>query len=184
MRGRQRWLTGRRVFIAVTLAILIYLVMGPLLVLLVASIQDTALGLDIRPPVTWTLQNYVEAFFTSSFIGVLWTTLVFTLGSLVFAFVFSFALSMLIERTDMPLRNAMFILVVAPSGIPAVILAISWSLLVNPTNGVINVFLRDLLGLNGDSGPFNIYSVPWMILVQGMALVPLTFLLITASCEG
>lgn len=184
LRGREHWLTGRRAFIAVTLGILGYLVMGPLLVLFAASFQDTVLGLDVKPPVRWTFQNYAEAFFTSSFTSVLWTTLVFTVGSLAFTFVVSFALSMLIERTDLPFRNVVFILVVAPSGIPAVILAISWSMLVNPTNGVVNVFLRDLFGLAGTTGPFNIYSVPWMILVQGMALVPLTFLLITASLRG
>jgi iron(III) transport system permease protein len=184
MRGRRRWLTGRKIFIAVTLLVLLYLVLGPLAVLIIASVQKTTLGLDIRPPVVWTLQNYIDAFLSSEFFGVLGTTVIFTVGSLLFAFVFSFALSMLIERTDIPLRNVMFLLVVAPSGIPAVILAISWSLLVNPTNGVLNVLLRRVFGLTGDAGPFNVYSVPWMIIVQGMALVPLTFLLITASLRG
>lgn len=183
-RTLRHWLTGRRVFITATLAVLLYLVIGPLLVLVTASFQDTVLGLDVRPPVPWTLQNYAAAFINSTFIEVLWTTLIFTAGSLVFAFLFSFTLSMLIERTDIPLRNLIFILVVAPSGIPVVILAISWSLLVNPTNGVLNVFLRNLFGFTGDTGPFNVYSVPWMIVIQGMALVPLTFLLITASLRG
>jgi len=184
LRGRRRWLNGRRVFVVVTLAVLLYLVLGPLLVLVLGSFQDTTLGLVIQPPVPWTLQNYADALFTSALYQVLLTTLLFTVGSLAFAFVVSFALSMLIERTDLPLKNLMFLLVVAPSGIPTVILAISWSLMVNPTNGVLNVFLRDVLGLGSTTGPFNVYTVPWMTIVQGMALVPMTFLLITASLRG
>jgi iron(III) transport system permease protein len=184
VRRRRRWLTGRTVFIVVTIAVLVYLVLGPLLVLVLGSFQDTTLGLILQPPIPWTGENYADALFNSALVDVLWTTFLFSAGSLLFAFVVSFVLSMLIERTDMPLGNLLFVLVVAPSGIPTVILAISWSLMVNPTNGVVNVALRDLFGLTGSTGPFNVYTVPWMILIQGMALVPLTFLLITASLRG
>lgn len=181
---RRRRLSGRTVFIVITTAVLVYLVLGPLLVLVLGSLQDTSLGLIVEPPIPWTIDNYVDALFRSALVDVLWTTFLFTAGSLLFAFVVSFGLSMLIERTDMPCGNLLFVLVVAPSGIPTVILAISWSLMVNPTNGVVNVALRDLFGLAGTTGPFNVYSVPWMVLIQGMALVPLTFLLITASLRG
>jgi iron(III) transport system permease protein len=184
VRRRRRWLTGRTVFIFVTIAVLVYLVVGPLLVLVLGSLQDTTFGLIVQPPIPWTGENYADAVFNSALVDVLWTTFLFTAGSLLFAFVVSFSLSMLIERTDMPLGNLMFVLIVAPSGIPTVILAISWSLMVNPTNGVVNVALRDLFGLTDSTGPFNVYTVPWMILIQGMALVPLTFLLITASLRG
>lgn len=182
--GRRRWLNGKTIFIVVTITITAYLVLGPLIVLVAGSFQDTTSGLIVQPPIPWTFQNYVDAIFESNIYNVLWTTLLFTAGSLLFAFVVSFVLSMLIERTNMPLGNLLFVLVVAPSGIPTVILAISWSLMVNPTNGVINAMLRSVFGLSGTTGPFNVYTVPWMILIQGMALVPLTFLLITASLRG
>jgi iron(III) transport system permease protein len=184
VRRRRRRLTGRTVFMLVTIAVLVYLVLGPLLVLVVGSFQDTTIGLIVQPPIPWSAKNYADVLFNSALVDVLWTTFLFTAGSLAFAFVVSFGLSMLIERTDMPWSNLIFILVVAPSGIPTVILAISWSLMVNPTNGVVNVAVRDLFGLTGSTGPFNVYTVPWMILIQGMALVPLTFLLITASLRG
>ncbi len=184
VRRRRRRLTGRTVFMVVTIAVLVYLVLGPMLVLVVGSFQDTTIGLIVQPPIPWSAKNYADVLFNSALVDVLWTTFLFTAGSLAFAFVVSFGLSMLIERTDMPWSNLIFILVVAPSGIPTVILAISWSLMVNPTNGVVNVAVRDLFGLTSSTGPFNVYTVPWMILIQGMALVPLTFLLITASLRG
>ncbi|MFL6082861.1 MAG: ABC transporter permease [Mycobacterium sp.] len=184
VRRRRRRLTGRTVFMVVTIAVLVYLVLGPLLVLVVGSFQDTTIGLIVQPPIPWSAKNYADVLFNSALVDVLWTTFLFTAGSLAFAFVVSFGLSMLIERTDMPWSNLIFILVVAPSGIPTVILAISWSLMVNPTNGVVNVAVRDLFGLTSSTGPFNVYTVPWMILIQGMALAPLTFLLITASLRG
>src|SRR3954454_7621816 len=184
VRRRRRRLTGRTVFMVVTIAVLVYLVLGPLLVLVVGSFQDTTIGLIGQPPIPWSAKNYADVLFNSALVDVLSTTFLFTAGSLAFAFVVSFGLSMLIERTDMPWSNLIFILVVAPSGIPTVILAISWSLMVNPTNGVVNVAVRDLFGLTSSTGPFNVYTVPWMILIQGMALAPLTFLLITASLRG
>src|SRR5262249_31787937 len=147
------------------------------------SFQHTIFGVQFNLPIPWTLGNYRDTFLNSKTYDTFGTTLLFSAGSLLFAFVVSFTLSMLIERTDIPFGNALFVLVVAPSGIPVVILAISWSLMINPTNGVINLFVRNLFGLHG-SGPFNIYSLPWMIVVQGMAIVPLTFLLLTASLRS
>jgi iron(III) transport system permease protein len=183
VRRRRRRLTGRTVFSIVTVGLLLYLVLGPLLVLIGSSLQDTPFGIVIRPPIPWSLENYRETFLSARTYDTFATTLLFSAGSLIFAFIVSFTLSMLIERTDLPFGNALFVLVVAPSGIPTVILAISWSLMINPTNGVVNLFVRRVLGLSGD-GPFDIYSLPWMIVVQGMAIVPLTFLLITASLRG
>ena len=85
--------------------------------------------------------------------------------------------------SSLPARGAIFVLVVAPQGIPALISAIAWSLLLNPTNGFLNLVLRSVFHTSG-AGPVNVYTLPWMVIVQGMALVPLTFLLITASLRS
>lgn len=182
-RSRRVRLNGRTIFSIVTVLVLLYLVLGPLLALIAGSFQHTIFGVDIYAPIPWSLRNYRATFGSSQTYATFGTTLLYCAGSLLFAFVVSFALSMLVERTDIPFGNALFVLVVAPSGIPVVILAISWSLMLNPTNGVVNLFVRHLLGLHG-SGPFNIYTLPWMMVVQGMAIIPLTFLLLTASLRS
>jgi iron(III) transport system permease protein len=55
-------------------------------------------------------------------------------------------------------------------------------LLLNPNNGLINVALMRVVGLQ--SAPFNIYSLPGLIFVEGMILTPLAFLIIAAAFKG
>lgn len=164
----------------VTLVVLVYLVAGPLIMLVVTTFQDTSKGVVIRPPFPWTFANITTIVASPSTYRVLGATAIFTVGALLLSFILSCILAWLIERTDLPARNTVFVLIVAPQGIPKVILAIAWSLLLNPTNGFLNTGLRSL-GLGGDSGPFNVYTMPWMIIVEGIAMVPLTFLLIAPA---
>jgi iron(III) transport system permease protein len=175
-----RGLSGRAVAIFAVTAVLVYLVLGPVLVLVLSSFKRTADALPFSPGVPWTLANFGEIVLSSSTYRVLLTTLGFAAGSLVLSFTLAIGLAWLVERTDLPLRNAFFVIVVASLGMPQVIFAIAWALLLNPTNGILNIALRALLGIDG-RGPFNSYSIPGLIFVQGLALVPITFLLITSA---
>ena len=184
---RRRWprrrISARTVINTTTILVLLYLVAGPLVMLVVTAFEDTSGGVVITPPFPWTLGNLTEVVTNTDTYSVLWTTVLFSAGGLLFALVVSLTFAWLIERTDLPARNVIFVLVVAPQGMPALISAIAWSLLLNPTNGFLNLVLRNVFSLS-DTGPINVYSLPWMILVQGMSLVPLTFLLVTASLRG
>jgi iron(III) transport system permease protein len=182
-RRRLRKPAGRTVLNVVVICVLVYLVLGPLVMLVLTAFQDTSLGVFITPPYPWSLENFRDVFGNPRLYSVLGTTMVFSGGALVFAFVVSLTFSWLVERTDLPARNTVFVLLVAPQGIPGVIMGVSWSLLLNPTNGMVNLGLRHLTGESAH-GPLNVYTLPWMIIVQGMALVPLTFLLITASLRS
>jgi iron(III) transport system permease protein len=174
---------GRTLLNTVVILVLLYLVLGPLAMLFVTAFEDTKFGVFITPPYPWTTQNLTAVFGDSETYRVLWTTLLFSAGALVFAFAVSLTFAWLVERTDLPLRNSTFVLIVAPQGIPGVIMGVSWSLLLNPTNGVVNLGLRHITG-DSSHGPLNVYSMFWMIVVQGMKLVPLTFLLVSASLRG
>jgi iron(III) transport system permease protein len=178
---RSRWrLTGRTWFIIATSAILIYLILGPLGVLIYSSFKRTVGTLPFEAESTWTLENYRQVFFSSGTYSVLWNTMIFSVGSLIVSFAISISLAWLVERTDMPFRTTVFTLVIASLGIPGVIAGIAWTLLLSPRTGMVNVWIRDLLGLGGE-GPFNVFSMGGLILVQGITLVPVTFLLITAA---
>lgn len=169
---------------AVAILIVLYLVLGPLVTLVITSLEDTSRGVRIKPPFPWTGANFRLIYASSTLYEDIGTTLLFALGTLAFAFVVAGVFAWLIERTDMPCRSLAFVLVIAPIGIPTVVLAIAWSLLLNPTNGVLNTLLRHVPGLGGGDGPVNIYSLFGMIFVNGMALVPLTFLLITPALRS
>lgn len=184
-RRRRRRLSGRAVLSFVTIVVLLYLVLGPLVMLVLAAFENTSGGVRIRPPFPWTTANFNHVFANAHTYTVLWSTIIFSAGALAFAFAVSLVFAWLIERTDLPARTTVYVLLVAPQGIPALVSAISWSLLLNPTNGFLNLVLRSVFGMSaGSRGPINVYSLPWMILVQGMVLVPLTFLLVTASLRG
>lgn len=166
--------------IVAAIGTLVYLVGGPLLMLGLASFKETHNALPFEAGVPWTLQNYVDVFLNADTYRVLIATLAFALGALAVSFGLAIALAWLIERTDLPLRNGFFVIIIAAIGMPNVIAAISWALLLNPSNGMINVGIRGLLGLSGN-GPLNVYTLPGMIFVQGLTLVPVTFLLVVAA---
>ncbi len=177
-------LPGRGLVNTLAVGLLIYLVLGPLLMLLWASVQDASMGIRVLPPIELTLVNFSTIFGDPKTYEHIISTAVFACGSLLLAYSIAISVAWLVERTDLPLRNLMYVLIVAPLGIPQVVMVIAWTLMLNPTNGVINVTLRDLLDLDVARGPFNVYSMAGMIFVQGMNLVPLTLLLISPTLGG
>jgi iron(III) transport system permease protein len=164
----------------IVVAVLAYLVIAPVLMSTISSLRLTIGVLPFESGASWSFANYAEVFLDPGTYEVLVNTLVFTAGSLVIALSLSIALAWLIERTDMPFRNVAFILVLASLGIPGVISGIAWTLLLNPTNGLVNIAIRALIP-GFDSGPLNIFSMPGLIFAQGLTMVPVTFLLITAA---
>ena len=181
---RVRRFESRTIAIVATVVVLVYLVLGPVLMLVLSSFKATDGTLPFEQGVPWTLDNYIAVLTNPGTYSVLGNTFAFALGSLALSFSLSITFAWLIERTDLPLRNALFVVIVASIGIPTVIIGIAYALLLNPTNGLVNLVLRDLLGLDTRSGPLNAYTLPGMIFVQGVTLVPITFLLVAAAFRG
>ena len=59
----------------------------------------------------------------------------------------------LLERTAIPARRWIVTLILVPMTIPSLLSAIAWIQLLDPRIGLINVVLRSVLGLSGDTGP-------------------------------
>ena len=181
LRGARN-VQGRTVAIIGIVAVLVWLVLGPVTMLVVSSFRATEGRLPISPGVEWTLDNYVTVLTNPSTYTVMWNTFLFAAGALVVSFALSITLAWLIERTDLPLRGALFVVIIASIGLPNVIAGIAYALLLNPSNGLLNIPLRGLLGMDaGAAGPLNAYSLPGMIFVQGITLVPVTYLLVAAA---
>lgn len=174
-----RRLQGRTVLAIVTVVILLYLVLAPLFLLGSTSFQTNNDNLPFAKGTKWNFANYRAVFTHGSTYTILGNTLVFALGSLAVAGVIALAFAWLLERSNIPCRSVLFVLVIAPSGMPLLISSIAWSLLLNPTNGVVNQVLDTVLGVK-----FNAYSLPGMIFVMGIGMVPLTFLLIVGSLRA
>ncbi|HUW37426.1 MAG TPA: iron ABC transporter permease, partial [Rhodocyclaceae bacterium] len=148
--------------------------MGPVLMLLLGSFSQglTAFG-------SFTLQKYVEAYTDPAFYEVIVNTVIFVLGSSLVATVLALFLAYLNNRTDIPMKFMFRIISILPMMIPHLLFAVSWALLLNPSNGMMNLAIRDVFDL--ENAPFNIYSLWGMILVEGLLDMPVAYLIIAPA---
>ncbi|MGZ5259722.1 MAG: ABC transporter permease, partial [Burkholderiales bacterium] len=110
---------------------------------------------------------------------VMLNTVIFVLGSSTLATVLALFLAYLNTRTDIPFKLLFKILSIIPMMIPHLLFSVTWALLLNPSNGMINAVLQNALSL--DSAPFNIYSLQGMILVEALLDLPVAYLIIAPA---
>jgi iron(III) transport system permease protein len=156
-------------------SVLGYLILVPLILLVVASFKPEGLILDPG----FTFKNFVEIYTGGDFLPLLGATLVFALGATGTALFFGISLAWLVERTDLPLRGLVRALIILPMATPPVLLAIGWTMLLSPRIGLFNEILKAVFGLS--QAPFNIFSFPGMIFIEGLSLTPSTFLILSPT---
>ena len=169
---------ARKIVLWATTAIIVWLVIPPIGILLFSSIRATKGFLPFEPQTAFTLNNIIYVFTTSKTLELLLNSSWYAIGSTVLGFVLAVAFAWFLERTDVPFRRILFVMILTPIAIPDVILSMSWTLLANPTTGLFNAILRWLFGLEG-IGPLNIYSIPGMIVVTGLRFAPMMYIMIS-----
>ncbi|MCC7285054.1 MAG: iron ABC transporter permease [Burkholderiaceae bacterium] len=127
----------------------------------------------------FTLAKYAEVYGDPALLDVMVNTVVFVLGSSTLSTVLAIALAYLNTRSDIPFKVLFGVLSVVPMMIPHLLFAASWALLLNPSNGMLNLAL--MRGLSLDSAPFDIYTLPGMILVEGLLDLPIAYLIIAPA---
>lgn len=155
-------------------AIVGLLTIGPVLMLLLGSFSKglTAFG-------SFTLQKYLTAYSDPAIVEVLLNTGIFVVGSASLATGLALLLAYLNTRTDIPFKFLFRIISILPMMIPHLLFAVSWALLLNPSNGMLNLALMKLFGL--EEAPFNIYTLWGMILVEGLLDMPVSYLIIAPA---
>lgn len=151
------------------------LTLAPAIMLIVGSFSE---GLGTTG--AFTLEKYARVYSDPKLYSVLWNTFLFTFGSAIIATGLAFGLAYLNFRTNAPFRGVLHLIPILSMMVPHLAFGTAWALLLNPTNGVINVFLRDTLGL----GVINIYSMPGMIFIEGLLELPVAYLVIAAAMES
>jgi iron(III) transport system permease protein len=127
---------------------------------------------------SFTLDRFREAYSTVGLGEMAFNSFTFAIGATILAVVVGTGLAHLIVRTDVPFKPLMYAASLVPLIIPGVLHTISWTFLADPVTGILNQNLIEPL----DGGhPFNVYSLPGMILVEGLHLSPLVFLIMVAS---
>lgn len=124
-----------------------------------------------------TFQYYVEVFTNPRFLHYLVNTTIFALGSAAVAIVLGVAQAWIVERTNTPLRQYVFLVAIMSLGIPNVLYTVSWLLILGKA-GPFNALLKLMTG--STEAVFNVYSMLGMILVEGLGWAPLAFLLISS----
>jgi iron(III) transport system permease protein len=128
---------------------------------------------------TFTLSKYVSAYSDPALLEVIWNTVIFVVGAAITATTLALFLAYLNIRTDIPCKFIFGIISIIPMMIPHILFSVSWALLLNPSNGILNLVLKELFFL--DSAPFNIYSLPGMIMVEGLLDLPIAYLIIAPA---
>ncbi|MDZ4164823.1 MAG: iron ABC transporter permease [Smithellaceae bacterium] len=128
---------------------------------------------------TFTLDKYVKGYSDAAFGTIIGNTLIFTMGTALVSTILALFLAYLNTRTNIPFKFLFGVISIIPMMIPHILFAVSWALLLNPSNGIINLFLQDLFGL--ENSPFNIYSLAGMIMVEGLLELPIAYLIIAPA---
>ncbi len=151
-----------------------FLTVCPVVMLTLGSFSEglTAFG-------SFTLDKYIDAYTNPALFQVIVNTVIFVLGSSTLATVLALFLAYLNTRTDIPFKFLFRILSIIPMMIPHLLFSVSWALLLNPSNGMMNIVLKNALFL--ESAPFNIYSLWGMILVEGLLDLPIAYLIIAPA---
>lgn len=146
----------------------------PVLMLVLGSFSEglTAFG-------QFTTDKYVAAYTDPAFFEVIANTAIFVIGTSCLSTLLALFLAYLNTRTDIPFKGLFRVISIVPMMIPHLLFAVSWALLLNPSNGLVNLALKQAFGL--DAAPFDIYSLWGMILVEGLLELPIAYLIIAPA---
>lgn len=168
-------LDQQKVVLALLLAVVSVLVLGPVLLLIRTSLAPSeAMPLET---LEFTLKNYVQLLQSPRTLSLVWNTAVYALSSMTIGVAIATAIAWCTERTDMPGRILVRILMFAWMMVPALVVGFGWILLLNPGNGALNVMFRELFGFLQPI--LTIYSFWSLIIVTSFAVVPTAFVMIS-----
>ena len=161
-------------------ALLLWVVAAPIIMLVLSSLREG----NFITPGAFTLGNYRTVYLNQLTYPALLNTLIYATAVSAISLTFATIFAWLVERTDMPGTNWAWTMMLLPLAMPGILRSMSWILLLSPRSGIINIYLRDYLSLFGvqlETGPFNIFTLPGMIFVEGMSGSTTLFLLMVGA---
>ena len=182
--GRWRELAqGHRLLAAGALVAAAYLLAPPLVFTFYAAFRAPADRLPFEQGTSWGFGNLTAIYTSGALQSTLVDTSIFVAGSVALALAIGFTLAWLVERTDLPRRNVVFVLLLFPLMMPSLVTTMGWLLLLGERVGAVNVAIRTVLPF-WKAGPFDVFSMYGMVVVQGLSLVSLAFLFASAGLRN
>lgn len=112
------------------------------------------------------------------------STLILGFGGLVVGMVMGTILALCAYSMTPRLRSFLEYLPVLPMIIPSVAHVIGFVFLFSPENGYVNSFLRWTPFFDGDSGPVNVYTLPWIIFYTGTHLAAFVYMFVYTGLKN
>ncbi len=151
-------------------------VLAYLIVLPLVRLQILAFGHGARA--------YSEAFSEPGIWKTVWQTVELALGSLAIALILGTALAWASTMLS-PKFWFLRILPILPIVVPAIASVLGWSFLFSPHPGYLNTLLRHLPWWHHlYEGPVDIYTLPWILIITGLALTSFIYLFVSAGFEN
>lgn len=161
---------SRRRGIVLPLALLVgcgYLIVVPLIRLQQVALEDGASG-------------YRRAADVDGLGSIIATTVALALGSVAIAMVLGVSLAWASTRLHPGMRWLASVPLL-PIIMPAIASVTGWVFLFAPRTGYLNTALRRLPFFNGDTGPVDIYTVPWIVVVTGLGLTSFVYVFVRSG---
>jgi iron(III) transport system permease protein len=150
---------------------IVYLVVMPLYRIQAVALENGAHG-------------YKTAFGASTFGETLRRTFLLALGSLAIGLVLGTGLAWAATRVSHRWRILATIPIV-PIVVPAVANVTGWVFMLSPGPGYLNALLRKLPWWDHlESGPIDIYTMPWIIILTGLGLTAFVYLFVSAGLRN
>jgi iron(III) transport system permease protein len=156
-------------------AALCLLIVLPIAWLVVVAITDRAGNL--------TLGNFRTLFTDPAFVEPLLTTLIIAGSVSIVCCLVAAPMGWIVARTDMPLRQAVRILVMASFVTPPFLGAVAWEILAAPNSGLLNQLYRAVTRQGPEAVLFDIYTLTGLIFVICCYTFPYVFVLVANALD-
>ncbi|KAA9160700.1 iron ABC transporter permease [Amycolatopsis acidicola] len=179
--GRLRRLMridGRLSLVGVFVTLGLLLIAIQLVMLVVSATNDISLFDGYQAG----LRNFSEVFRNPVFWPTIRNTLVLGLGSVAIMLLLAVPFAWMYARTNLRGRGLLLVLLTVQIAMPGFLVAIGYTFWLSPTNGMANLLLHDWLGI--ENLPFDVYSMFWLIFLQGMVLTTPAFFMLVPSFEA
>ncbi len=158
---------------AAAVVALIVLVVLPLVFLLVGS---------VRGPEGLSLDHFSEVLSGRLYVNALWNSLILGAWTSLFSLIIGLLLAWAVSRTDVPWKPFIQATATMSYLLPPFLTAIAFTYLFSPNAGLMNVLMRDVLGLPWLT--FNIFSMSGLVIVTVMHTFPFVYLLASSALHS
>jgi iron(III) transport system permease protein len=131
----------------------------------------------------FTFAEFTAAVTSAGTVTALVNTLVYVTGTTIISVLIGVPMAFMVERTNVSLvtKRVVRLTIIASVITPGFLSAMSYVNLLGPNAGIINVWLRELLNLDINRGPLNIFSLPAVLLLGAHSGIAYIYLITAAS---